>query len=659
MENRWSVEQARGLDELSLLAYRSRLLGEPAIVNPGGGNTSIKRRLTDFRGREVDVLTVKASGSDLAGIKEKGFVDVALEPLMELRSRDRMTDEEMVAYLARCVLDPAAPRPSIETLLHGFLPARHVDHTHPELALALATADKGEEVLEKLFGDEAVWVPYLRPGFAMACMAAGAAAAHPKARFIVLQKHGLVTWADDPKACYQQTLEFLQRVEGYLGVSLKTPTAGSRKAAAVLPELRGFLGGAILRHSAEPFVDEPRSRELVERGLACPDHVLYTGVRPLFLDVAPDAAAETVLEEAQTGVAAYQEDYRRFFETHRKPGDEMRETLPRVVLVPGVGVITAGKDIRAAETAMTCYRSSIRIMEWAETAGSFASLTEDEAYDVEYWPLELYKLSLLPPPKELAGRIALVTGGAGAIGRAVCRRFAEEGACVVVADLNLEGAQQVASECDNALAVRMDVTSEASVRVAVEQTALTYGGLDILVCNAGIAFSHPVEETSLKEWKRTMAVLSTGYFLTSKRGIALMRRQGLGGSVIFMASKAGLAAARNAAAYASAKAATLHLARCLAEEVAGDGIRVNSLAPDAIIEGSGLWAGQWGAARARAHGVPQEQLAEFYRNRNMLKIGVTADDVAEAALFLASNRSRATTGAILSVDGGLHDGYVR
>lgn len=690
MDNLWSDAATQGLDDLDLLVYRSNLLGrDPTVVNPGGGNTSIKRTGLDFLDREIAVLTVKATGSDLATVTEHGFVDVALPDLLALRDRDSMTDSEMVEYLSHCLLDPAAPRPSIETLLHAFLPAPHIDHTHPNLGLAIATVADGERVMRDIFGDEAAWVPYLRPGFAMARLAAGAVEAAPRARFAVLQKHGAITWAGDAKTCYLRTVEFLQRVEDYLKDRDATggwrthssprggpaqghsSASGNPPAASLLPRLRGLLSGRVLRLDASPTVQEflasPRARELAGRGLACPDHVLYTGVSPLFLDVPHDASQELWMQMARAELVAYEERSREFFLEHHESGDEPVDPVPTVVLVPGAGMVTAGKDARAAGIAAACYRQAIDIMEGAEAAGGFAPLTGSEAYDIQYWPLERYKLTLRPPEKELAGRIAFVTGGAGAIGRAICERFAAEGSQVVVADIDGGRAAEVAASlgADRALAVHVDVTSEESIRAALEQTVLAYGGLDILVCNAGIAFSHPIEETTTAEWQRTMDVLATGYFLTSREGIAVMRRQRrvdgspLGGSIIFVSSKAGLAAARNASAYASAKAASLHLARCLAEEVAGDGIRVNSLAPDAIIQGSGLWAGQWGAARSAAHGVPLDQLADFYKDRNMLKIGVTAEDVAQAALFFASDRSRATTGGILSVDGGLHDGYVR
>ena len=692
MENRWSDEAARRLDELGLLVYRSNLLGaDPTLLNWGGGNTSVKRRVRDFRGGEVEALTVKGTGADLRTITAERFADVALAELLSLRSRDRMTDEEMVEHVDHCLITPRAPRPSIETLLHGFLPARHIDHTHAQVACAIATAARGEEIARELFGDQVVWVPYVRPGFAMAKLAADAVDASPSARFVVLQKHGLLTWGEDARSCYLNNVEFLQRAAEYIadrargrrvfgGVKVPAPGPEAREALAaeVMPALRGELSRTqrvVLHYDASPdvleFVSSDGGRALAEAGLACPDHVLYTKVRPLFLDVSSQVGEPGIIAAMRAGLVGYREAYARFIEAHRGPGDRSAEPLPKVVLVPGLGMVTAGKDERTAAIAAECYRQAIDIMRGAASMDRFVSLTEKEAYDIEYWPLELYKLTLLPPEKELSRRVAFVTGAAGALGRAIAERFVRKGAHVVLADINRDGVGALAENLvqqygvGSATAVHADVTSEASLRSAMAETARAYGGLDILVCNAGVASSHSVEETALEEWRMTLDVLATGYFLTAREGIKLMRQQQtpdgkpFGGSVVFVASKAGLAAARNAAAYASAKAAVLHLARCLAEEVAEDGIRVNSLAPDAIIAGSGLWAGQWGEARAQAHGVPREQLADFYRGRNMLKVSVTAEDVAEAALYFASDRSRATTGAILSVDGGLHDGYVR
>lgn len=691
MENRWSEDAARGLDDLGLLVYRSNLLGaDPTVVNRGGGNTSVKRQVTDFRGRTVDVLTVKASGYDLRTITPQGFCDVALDDALSVRAREAMSDEEMVDFLAHALLEPTAPRPSIETLLHAFLPARHVDHTHADAANALATAARGEEVARRLFGEEVVWVPYIRPGFTMAKLVAEAVAGSPTARWVLLQKHGLVTWADDAAICYDLSVEFARRVTAYLSdranerrvFTLARPALPPDQRAAALDALMPPLRAALSRNrrvvlhtdqspEALEFAGAQEGQALAEAGLACPDHVLSTKVKPLWIDASQPGDLPGLMGKAMGALAHYERDYLAYFERHRDPGQPMLDPLPRVVLVPGLGMITAGRDAGAAAATAGVYQRAIAIMRGASAVDRFTSLSEKEAYDIEYWPLELYKLTLQPPDRELAGRVAFVTGAAGAIGRAVAERLVQAGAHVVLADLDGEGAQGVAETLvrtygvGRALALSCNVTSEDSVWAAFAATVAAYGGLDILVSNAGYASSYPLEELSLEEWDRTYNVLARGYFLVTREAVKVMKRQvtsdgrTLGGSIIFVASKAGLAPARAAAAYTSAKAAELHLARSVAEEVGALGIRVNSVAPDAVIAGSGLWTGQWGQARARAHGIPVEDLARFYQDRNVLRQPVTAADVAEAVLFFASDRSAKTTGGILTVDGGLPGGYVR
>lgn len=698
--DRWSPsEAAKCANELDLLVYRSNLLGQDVtIVNRGGGNTSVKRIVLDHRGEPVRVLTVKASGFDLRTITRAGFVDVRLDDAQRTRQRETMSDEEMVAYLARCLLDPEAPRPSIETLLHAFLPFTHIDHTHADAPLALCTVEDGEARVRDLFGAEALWFPYVRPGFLMAKRIADMVAAHPEARAVFLQKHGLLTWGETSEECYRADLEFIGRCEEYVasrargrrvfgGLTREPLSPGQRREVALryLPALRGALSvprdhgdgsqRVVLRYDDSPpvleFVGSREGRELAAQGLACPDHVLYTKVWPLWVDWDPAHGPEALIEATRQGLARYEVEYRQFFERNRAPGDPMQEPRPRIVLVPGLGMVTAGKDLRAATITAEFYHRAIAIMAGASAVGRFTSLTEKEAYDIEYWPLELYKLTLLPPERELARRVALITGAAGALGRAIAQRFVEAGAHVLLADLNADAVGELAQALNErygpgvATPTAMDVADPASVAAALERGILAYGGLDIVVLSAGYATARPLEELPLEEWQRTYDILTTGSFLVARDAIRVLRQQRrldgrpLGGSIVSIASKAGLAAAKEAAAYASAKAAVLHLARCLAEEVGEDGIRVNSLAPDAIIAGSGLWAGQWGQARARAHGVSVDELAEVYRQRNALKVNITAEDVAEAALFFASDRSAKITGAVLTVDGGLRDAYVR
>ncbi|HLY64908.1 MAG TPA: bifunctional rhamnulose-1-phosphate aldolase/short-chain dehydrogenase [Chloroflexota bacterium] len=701
-DSRWDDAHAASLDPVDLLAYRSNLLGaDERIVNRGGGNTSTKHTAVDYRGRELPALAIKASGYDLKTAPRAAFPDVALEAIAQLRRRDAMSDEDMVGYLAHALLEPNAPRPSIETLLHGFLPWRDVDHVHADAIVSFCMAERGEALTRSVFGDEVVWVPYIRPGFSMAKWCADAVEAQPNCRAVFLGKHGLVTWADNAKQSYLNSLEFINRAAEYIeqqargrgvfgGLNRPTPPLEERRTAALqlLPALRGRLSRrqrVILHHTQTDdvleFVNSRDAAELAARGLACPDHVLYTKVKPVFLEASgvrrPASGAEAqagvvnrgrALDEA---LAAYAGEYGRFFQD-QSAGDpnppQPFEAFPKVVLAPDVGMVTAGKDQRAAMLAAENYARAIQIMRGASLLDSFGSLTDREAYDFEYWPLELYKLTLLPPEKELARRVALVTGAAGAIGRAIARRFAQEGAHLALADLDLAGVEALARELPGpAVAMRCDVTDEASVQAALEETVLAFGGLDVVVSNAGVAVAQPLDELSLEDWRRTQDVLLTGYFLVTREALRVMKRQVLaedrpetiGGSIVFVASKAGLAPAKNAAAYTSAKAGELHLARCAAEEAGPFGIRVNSLAPDAVFEGSGLWQGQWGQARAAGRGVGVEDLPEIYRQRSALKQNVTAADVAEAALFFASDRSAKITGAILTVDAGLADGYVR
>ena len=680
-ESLWNEAHAAGLDAVDRLAYRSNLLGaDERIVNRGGGNTSTKHTAVDYRGRELPALAIKASGYDLKTAPRAAFPDVALEAIAQVRRRPAMSDEEMVDYLAHALLEPNAPRPSIETLLHGFLPWPEVDHVHADAIVSFCMAERGEELTKRVFGGEVLWLRYLRPGFAMAQECADAVEAQRGCRAVFLGKHGLVTWGDSARESYLNTLEFINRASEYIedqargktvfgGVARPAPDPQARREAALrlLPQLRGRLSAGkrvILQHTDSDdvlgFVAGRNSAQLAAKGLACPDHVLYTQVKPLFL--------EGGLDEA---LATYAGDYQRFFAEQAAADPQPPqpfEPLPKVVLAPDVGMVTAGKDRRSAMLAAENYRRAIQIMRGASVLDRFASLSDKDAYDFEYWPLELYKLTLLPPEKELARRVAFVTGAAGTIGQAIARRFSEEGAHLALADLNLAGAEALARELPGpAVALACDVTDPASVETALAETVLAFGGLDVVVSNAGIAVAKPLEELSLEDWRRTQDVLLTGYFLVTREALKVMKRQQLagdrpetiGGSIVFVASKAGLAPAKNAAAYTSAKAGELHLARCAAEEAGPFGIRVNSLAPDAVFEGSGLWSGQWGQARAASRGVAVEDLPEIYRQRSTLKRTVTSADVAEAALFFASDRSAAITGAILTVDAGLADGYVR
>jgi rhamnulose-1-phosphate aldolase/alcohol dehydrogenase len=677
--DRWEAAAGGGLEAL---VYRSHLLGaDRALANRAGGNTSAKGTVPDHAGRRTRTLWVKGSGTDLATITAAGFAALRLDDLLPLRERDAMDDAAMVDYLLRSALGLDQPRPSIETLLHAFVPAAHVDHTHPDAVIALTSTPEGRRLAEEAFGADAVWLDYERPGFAMSKRIAELLDANPDARAVLLARHGLVTWGETSEEAYRSTLQFVTRAaealeragNGRLGLGgQRIPPLDDAEAedalAAALPALRGGLledaDGVVLEVDRSPeavaFVSSVRAPEVSQIGAPCPDHLVNTKHRPLVAGADPG--------ELRKGVAEYAAWYRDYYErnvTDEGRGFPIDPAGPRVVLIPGVGIVTSGADAARARFSRELYERAIQVQNAADAAGGFLSLSESEAFAIEYWPLERYKLAQLPPPGELAGRIALVTGGASGIGRATSRRLAELGAHVVVADLNLDGAEAVASElreehgARRALALSADVTDEAAVEELFRRTVLAYGGLDVLVCSAGFAASAPITETTLDEWERLYSVLARGYFLPAREAFRVLRVQARGGSIVFVGSKNALVAGANAAAYSSAKAASLHLARCLAEEGGEHGIRVNTVNPDAVIAGSGIWSSEWKAERASTYGVSEDDLPAYYRGRTRLRVNVYPEDVAEAVAFFATPRSGKSTGNVVNVDGGVTAAYPR
>jgi rhamnulose-1-phosphate aldolase/alcohol dehydrogenase len=682
--NRWDSARASGLNPLQLLAYRSNLLGsDRSVANWGGGNTSCKSTEVDFRGRQTRVLWVKGSGSDLGTIRPEQFTGLRLDDVLPLVERETMSDDELIAYYEHAVLEPGQPRASIETPLHSMLPFDQVDHTHPDAIIALCAVPEGPELARRLWGDRALWVDYERPGFSLGKKIALAVRERPDAACVLMAKHGLVTWGDTAEECYARTIDTIGRAAEALAeradrrrvfaVDGDTPPVDRAVLVAALPALRGAVSRRqpmVLRvdtsDAARAFASRPDVAELASAGPACPDHLVHTKPWPLVVPAeAPRQGADALAQAFGDGVAAFEERYTAYFTRHAGDGVATRDPAPRVVLVPGCGVVTTGPDAFQAGVAAGLYERAIAVLSTTAGLGGFAPLTPSETFDVEYWPMELYKLGLLPPPKELAGRVALVTGAASGIGRAVAERLAAAGAHVVVADRNEPGAQDVAAGLvqshgqGRGLAVGMDVTDEAAVRRAFEATVLAYGGVDVVVSNAGISTSHPVEETTLEEWNLNQSILGTGYFLVAREAFKVLRRQGRGGSVVFVASKNGLVGGRNAAAYSSAKALEIHLARCLAEEGGGAGIRLNTVNPDAVLQGSSIWNSAWREERARTYGIRPDQLEEHYRARTTLRVNVLPEDVAEAVLFFASPRSAKSTGNILNVDGGVVAAYTR
>ena len=686
MESHWNDEIARDLEPLDLLVYGSRLVGaETSLAIWGGGNTSLKLTEPDLRGRPIPVLRVKGSGSDLKSVAGKDFPGVRLDDVRPLLERDDMGDQEMVDYLARCLQEPGSPRPSIETLLHGFLPFDAVIHTHADAIVALTNTERGHAVVEELFGKDAVSIPYRRPGFRLSREVSQAVRDHPEARGVVLEKHGLITWGATLKEAYLGTIDLVTRAEARLGEAacgrrafgaptVPVPDAATRRrvAAAVAPALRGLLGRdrrVILRFDDGPDVlalaSAPEAPRLTQIGPATPDHTIYSKRLPCFVPLAEPGSPDAVVAALRSAVDGFVRDYTASFEAHRFEGARLTDPYPRVILLPGLGMFTSAKDARTAGIVADIYHHTTWVLGAASAVGPYVSLTPAEAFGVEYWPLELFKLAQAPPEKELARRIALVTGGASGIGRAVARRLAREGAHVVVGDLDGEGARRVAGEIvaeagtARALGVPMDVASEASVRAGVAAAVEAYGGLDIVVSNAGMAHSAPIDRMALIDWERSFAVNATGHFLVTREALRVLEAQGLGGSLVYVATKNVMAPGKDFGAYSAAKAAEAQLAKIAAIEGGAHGIRANIVNPDAVFRDSRLWSDEIREERARAQGITVGEIEEFYRKRNLLGVSVLPDDVAEAVLFLASDRAAKTTGCTLTVDGGVRDAFPR
>lgn len=673
---------------LADLVDRSNRLGaDRSVCNWGGGNTSVKTKEVDFRGREIDVLWVKGSGSDLADAKSSNFTALNLGDVLPLLDRESMTDEEMVAYLAHCMLDARHPRSSIETLLHAFLPFPHVDHTHPDSIISLCCSHNGRALAEQVFGKRMVWVPYIRPGFALSRMIALAVRDNPNCELVLMEKHGLITWGDTSEDCYANTIRIINEMrdsiearinqDALFGGALFTTCPAEQRAeiaAAVMPTIRGQVSSirrAVLTYDDGDdflqFVNSEAAPTLSQIGAACPDHLVHTKRVPLYIDWDPATLdVDSLKEKLRTGLDQYKAEYAAYFERNSEPGDHMHDPYPRVILIPGIGVIGTGKSKKMANIAVDLYRRAVAVMRGTSVLGDFTSLSEVESFAVEYWPLELYKLTLAPPERELARQVVYITGGAGGIGSATARRLAKEGAHIVIADLAVDVARQLATDLNGtfgegtAIGVPLDVTDEDAVDQSLREAIRHYGGIDIFVSNAGLASSAPFVETSMKEWNRNLSVLGTGYFLTSRAAFRVLVEQGIGGSVIFITSKNAVYAGKDAAAYSAAKAMEGHLARCLAVEGGPHGIRVNSVLPDAVLQGSNIWKNSsWKEERARAYGIEIDQLEAHYRARTILGVNILPDDIAEGILFFASGRASKTTGCMLTVDGGVAAAFPR
>lgn len=685
VEDRWPADRKPDDDLREELRFASHLLGgDRAVANYGGGNTSAKGSSRDHVGREVRTMWVKGSGSDLATMKASDFTPLRLEEIMPLVERDAMSDEDMVAYLARCQLDPAAPRSSIETLMHAFVPADHVHHTHPDAINVLACADGGAQLIAECFGEEAAWIEYIRPGFTLAKQVGEAIRANPDLRLVVLAKHGLITWGASAHEAYERTVAACNRAAEFANRrttgTARFGGASSRARGldraerqstlrALLPALRGAVSSqrakiviTDLSPAAIELVDSRDGAKVTQVGAACPDHLVNTKRVPLWVpyDPASDSIDE-LIERVLVGAAEFRAEYGAYVERHREPDTEPADPDPRVVLIENLGLVAVGTNLKAARLSRDLYHRAIEVMAGAGALSQFVSLDEAESFAIEYWPLELYKLSLAPPPGELEAKVAVITGAAGGIGRAIVETLSGAGACIVAFDIDGDGATNTVQSLDgNGIAVGGDVTSESAVIDAFGEAIDAFGGVDIVVSNAGIASSAAIEETTLAEWNRNQSILATGYFLVAREAFRVLRRQGTGGAVVFVASKNSLVAGPNASAYSSAKAAELHLARCLAEEGGSAGIRVNTVNPDAVLHGSRIWGSSWREERAAAYGIAPDELEEHYRSRTVLGVHILPEDIAQAVLHFSSPvRSGKSTGNLLNVDGGVTAAYPR
>ncbi|HZU64741.1 MAG TPA: bifunctional rhamnulose-1-phosphate aldolase/short-chain dehydrogenase [Novosphingobium sp.] len=685
--SRWNEAEAASMSPEELLLYRSNLLGSDlTVTNFGGGNTSAKLAATDpLTGAEVEVLWVKGSGGDIGSMKLDGFATLYQAKLLGLEAHysGPEDDDKMVGFLPHCTFNLNGRAASIDTPLHSLLPFAHVDHVHPDAIIALAASSGGEAATKEIWGGKIGWLGWKRPGYTLGVMLRDYVAANPGIEGVMLAGHGIICWADTAKACYEHTVELIADAARYLnakmagkpafGGEVVAPSADRAAVAAdLMPRLRGLMTGARrkLGHYSDDaealeFVGSADFERLAALGTSCPDHFLRTKIAPLTLDPARLSDDAYLAEK----IADYRAMYAAYYERCKRPNSPaMRDANPVVVLVPGVGRITFATDKTTARLAGEFYGNAINVMRGAEAIGDYIALDEQEAFDIEYWLLEEAKLQRMPAPKAQVGRVAFVTGGAGGIGAATAARFLKEGACVVLADRDGQAVEEVRAGFarqfgkDVVRAVTCDVTDEAQVQAAFDTAAREFGGLDVVVANAGIASSASIEDTTVALWRKNYDVLAEGYFLTARAAWPLlkgMKAQG-GSAIVFIGSKNGVAAAAGASAYASAKAAANHLARCLALEGAPVGIRVNVVNPDAVIRGSRIWDGDWRKERAGTHGIdPGAELEEHYRNRSMLKRDVLPEDIAEAAYFLGSEASAKSTGNMINVDAGNVQAFTR
>ena len=688
----WDEQKAAELagNEVDLFIYRSNLLGaDLRLTNYAGGNTSVKVMETDpLTGQPTEVMWVKGSGGDIGTLSKKGCANLYVDRLHALKSRYRGLEfeDEMVGLFDHCLFDPRCATPSIDTPLHGLMPFKHIDHLHPDALIAIAASRDGEAIMHQIWGDKMAWIPWQRPGFDLGLKLEAAVQKNPNLRGIILGGHGLFTWGNTSYESYMNTLEVIEQASEYLNQNYgqKRPVFGGptrestatpdrrAKATALMPTLRGMA--STHRQMIGHFTDDARVLEFVNShdlsrlarlGTSCPDHFLRTKIRPLVLD--PEqldgAESQAYLDKA---FADYRVDYTAYYERSKHANSPaIRDPNPVVMLYPGVGMFTFAKDKQTARVAAEFYTNAINVMKGAEAVSDYVGLPEQEAFDIEYWLLEEAKLQRMAKPKALSGKIALVTGSAGGIGKAIAKKFLAEGAVVVIND---NDADRLASANDEFMqqygkdaytAVQLDVTQANTITNAFNEAAVAFGGVDIVVNCAGLSISKPIEEHTEKDWDLLYDVLVKGQFLVTQAATEVMRKQKLGGDVLNIVSKNALVSGPNNAGYGSAKAAQLHLSRLNAAELGKDHIRVNVVNPDAVISDSKIWAGAWAEGRAKAYGVTVEELPDYYAKRTLLNEVILPDDIANACFAFVGGLLNKSTGNVLNVDGGVAMAFVR
>jgi rhamnulose-1-phosphate aldolase/alcohol dehydrogenase len=671
----------------ALIERSNRLGADPKNTNYAGGNTSAQGTATDpVTGEDVELLWVKGSGGDLGTLTEQGLATLRLDRLRALAEvyPGVEREDEMVAAFDYCLHGKGGAAPSIDTAMHGLVDAAHVDHLHPDSGIAVATAADGERLTGEIFGDKVVWVPWRRPGFQLGLDIAAVKEAHPEAIGCILGGHGITAWGETSEQAERNSLWIIRTAEAYIdqhspeepfGPALDgygaLPEARRRaKAAALAPVIRGLASHD--RPQVGHWTDDARVLEflaaaehprLAALGTSCPDHFLRTKVKPLVLDLPAEASVEESIARLKELHEAYRADYQAYYDRHAGPDSPaIRGADPAVVLVPGVGMFSFGKDKQTARVAGEFYLNAINVMRGAEGISTYAPIDEAEKFRIEYWALEEAKLARMPEPKPLATRIALVTGAASGIGKAIATRLAAEGACVVIADLDPEKARAAAAELggpDVAVGVAVDVADEAAVQAAVDETVLAFGGLDLVVNNAGLSLSKPLLETTEADWDLQHDVMAKGSFLVSKNAARVLIAQDLGGDIVYISSKNSVFAGPNNIAYSATKADQAHQVRLLAAELGEHQIRVNGINPDGVVRGSGIFAGGWGAKRAAVYGVPEEELGRFYAQRTLLKREVLPEHVANAVFALTAGDLSHTTGLHVPVDAGVAAAFLR